>query len=126
MTCKFCEYAPVVAPKGGGPVGIPLLGRLSEYDDTIHMVVIDREGFPTSLWECNYCPKCGKQLNDVAATQDNESFEKRINDLEWKLDATIKTQHALWEDYVERTTKQTIAPLEKTLGCKIWEGFKKK
>lgn len=55
----------------------------------------------------------------------NEELEKRIATLEWKLDAVIKTQQSLWEDYVERGTKRIIAPLEKSLGCKIWEDFKK-
>lgn len=123
--CKFCESIPVVVPKGAGPVGVPMLGRLNEQEDTVHMIVIDREGLATSLWKCDYCPKCGRQLNQITIP-DNESLGKQINDLQWKLDAVIKTQQALWEDYVERKTKQTIAPLEKSLGCKIWEGFRER
>ena len=55
----------------------------------------------------------------------NEELEKRIATLEWKVEALTKTHQSLWEDYVERGTKRIIAPLEESLGCKIWEGFKK-
>lgn len=66
----------------------------------------------------------GVKVNKQCEEEDKD-LEKRVADLEWKLDATIRTQRTLWDDYVEHRTKKIIAPLEKSLGYEIWKGFKK-